>query len=51
MEVIIGTGRRRGQRPPAGGRGRLCGCAERADGAGSLDALIPLNVCLKVAQS
>ena len=51
MEIIMGTGRRREKRPPAGRRGRLCGCAVRTDGPGSLDALISLNVCLKVAQS
>jgi len=51
VEIIMGTGRRREERPPAGSRGRPCGCAGRADGPGSLDALISLNVCLKVAQS
>jgi hypothetical protein len=51
MEIIMGTGHRREERPPAGRRGRLCGRAVRTDGPGSLDALIPLNVCLKVAQS
>jgi hypothetical protein len=50
-EIIMGTGHRREERPPAGSRVRLRGCAVRADGAGSLDALISLNVCLKVAQS
>jgi len=51
MEMIMGAGRRREQRPPVGSRGRLRGCAVRADGAGLPDALISLNVCLKVAQS
>jgi hypothetical protein len=51
MEIIAGNGRMPGERPPPGGRGRLCGCAVRTDGPGSLDALISLNVCLKVAQS
>ena len=51
MEIIVGNGRMPEERPPPGGRGRLCGCAVRTDGPGSLDALISLNVCLKVAQS
>jgi hypothetical protein len=51
MEIITGNGRTPGERPPPSGRGRLCGCAVRMDGPGSLDALISLNVCLKVAQS
>jgi hypothetical protein len=58
MEMIMGTGRRRKERPPAGSRGRPCGCGVRADAPRSPDALISLNdalislnVCLKVAQS
>jgi len=51
MEITAGNGRMPGERPPPGGRGRLCGSAVRTDGPGSLDALISLNVCLKVAQS
>jgi hypothetical protein len=49
MEIITDNGRMPGERPPP--RGRLCGCAVRTDGPGSVDALISLNVCLKVAQS
>jgi hypothetical protein len=58
MEMPTGTARRRKERPPAGSRGRLCGCAVRADAPRSPDALISLNdalislnACLKVAQS
>jgi hypothetical protein len=51
MEITAGNERMPGERPPSGGRGRLCGCAVRTDGPGLPDALISLNVCLKVAQS
>jgi hypothetical protein len=51
MEIIMGTGLRREERLPADSRGRGCGCAVRTNGPGSTDALISLNVCLKVAQS
>jgi len=38
--TIVGTGRIPGERPPSGSRDRVRGCTVRADGPGSLDALI-----------